>query len=567
MPSSWTMDFLHETWFSVSAGAVLLAISLYYIFSRNAYGKPPGHLKSLAKLPGPIPLPFIGNLHQLMLNGLHHYHLTLTKWAKTYGKLYRLSLPGKTLLVVSDPTLIPTVLGSASGTGLPKSFICEQARVAAEGKNIVTAHKLTDPEWRDARTQLIPAFSSHTIRENFFPIVSAKAHILARKITDVGPDKALEMQDAFRRLALDVILEAGFGINNEALMPVAASAQNPLLSKMDKAPWVNPFAIASAIDKDAAAVLRTAWLELAKQVRANGKLGNTDFTIAACLARIVDLKTGQQLNDEQLASQIAGTVTAGVDPIAQTCTWVLFALSQERSTQDKVARELQDAGLLAHGEQREPRGISFADLRKLPYLEAVIKEALRMYPVASGSLMRVADADMQLGDYHVPKGTHIQVPLHTLHNVEWTFNDPDKFFPERWMEESRWHKPVSLNETVQKKVLTGAPKSGGVEGAYMPFGAGPRECLAKGYTVQEDRIAAIGGQDVGRDYPGNAVAFMEVMTIIATIVANFRFRVSDRMGTRRQILDRQSMGPMLHFAGGLEMIFVPRATIGFSRNV
>jgi hypothetical protein len=48
-----------------------------------------------------------------------------------------------------------------------------------------------------------------------------------------------------------------------------------------------------------------------------------------------------------------------------------FALSQERSTQDKVARELQDAGLLAHGEQREPRGISFADLRKLPYLEAV----------------------------------------------------------------------------------------------------------------------------------------------------------------------------------------------------
>jgi cytochrome P450 len=41
----------------------------------------------------------------------------------------------------------------------------------------------------------------------------------------------------------------------------------------------------------------------------------------------------------------------------------------------------------------------------------VIKEALRMYPVASGSLMRVADADMQLGDYHVPKGTHIQVWL------------------------------------------------------------------------------------------------------------------------------------------------------------
>jgi hypothetical protein len=63
------------------------------------------------------------------------------------------------------------------------------------------------------------------------------------------------------------------------------------------------------------------------------------------------------------------------------------------------------------------------------------------------------------------------------------------------------------------------------------------------------------------------LAAWQVMTIIATVVANFRFRVSDRMGSRRQILARQSMGPTLHFAGGLEMIFVPRATIGFSRNV
>lgn len=75
--------------------------------------------------------------------------------------------------------------------------------------------------------------------------------------------------------------------------------------------------------------------------------------------------------------------------------------------------------------------------------------------------------------------------MHTLHNVEWNFSEADKFYPERWMEESRWHKPVSLNETVQKRVLTGKPKAGGVDGAYMPFGAGPRECLAKGYNVQE----------------------------------------------------------------------------------
>lgn len=55
---------------------------------------------------------------------------------------------------------------------------------------------------------------------------------------------------------------------------------------------VNPFAVFSNIDKDAAEVLTAAWLKLAKEVRAKGKPANTDFSIAACLARIVDLKTG-----------------------------------------------------------------------------------------------------------------------------------------------------------------------------------------------------------------------------------------------------------------------------------
>jgi hypothetical protein len=59
----------------------------------------------------------------------------------------------------------------------------------------------------------------------------------------------------------------------------------------------------------------------------------------------------------------------------------------------------------------------------------------------------------------------------------------------------------------------------------------------------------------------------QVMTIMATLVANFRFRLSDGMGGRRQVLARQVTGRSLHIAGGLEMVFVPRATIGFSRNV
>lgn len=68
---------------------------------------------------------------------------------------------------------------------------------------------------------------------NFFIDHSLRVTLLPNQISWFG----VALQDAFRRLALDVILDAGFGINNEALLPTALSAENPLLSIMDKAPW------------------------------------------------------------------------------------------------------------------------------------------------------------------------------------------------------------------------------------------------------------------------------------------------------------------------------------------
>lgn len=60
------------------------------------------------------------------------------------------------------------------------------------------------------------------------------------------------MQDAFRRLALDVIMEAGFGIKTDAMLPTAASAKNELLTQMDNAPWcAEPLLLLRVLDKTA----------------------------------------------------------------------------------------------------------------------------------------------------------------------------------------------------------------------------------------------------------------------------------------------------------------------------
>lgn len=55
-----------------------------------------------------------------------------------------------------------------------------------------------------------------------------------------------------------------------------------------------------------------------------------------------------------------------------------------------------------------------------------------MFPVAGAGIGRYADRDINLGGFHIPKGTEVAVCLHTLHNVPWNFPEPDKFNPERF---------------------------------------------------------------------------------------------------------------------------------------
>ncbi len=73
----------------------------------------------------------------------------------------------------------------------------------------------------------------------------------------------------------------------------------------------------------------------------------------------------------------------------------------------------------------------------------VVMESMRMFPVAGAGIGRYADRDIDLGGYHIPKGTEVAVCLHTLHNVPWNFPDPDTFSPERFSDATGSGEPSS----------------------------------------------------------------------------------------------------------------------------
>jgi cytochrome P450 len=116
-----------------------------------------------------------------------------------------------------------------------------------------------------------------------------------------------------------------------------------------------------------------------------------------------------------------------------TTSWTLFNIATVPGVQDKIAEELDSLGLLAKPGCPAPREMEWEDLKKLPYLTAATKEAMRMLPVVS-VMGRVAGQDMMCGPYKIPKGTVVGTPLFAIHNTIHNWVEPEVFRPERWLD-------------------------------------------------------------------------------------------------------------------------------------
>jgi cytochrome P450 len=125
------------------------------------------------------------------------------------------------------------------------------------------------------------------------------------------------------------------------------------------------------------------------------------------------------------------------------------------------------------------RAPEVADLMRLPYLQAVLTEVLRLYPPAY-ILARTSIAPCTIGGYNIPVGTTVLMSQWVMHRDARYFDDPDAFRPERWLDGLADRLPA---------------------GVYLPFGDGPRRCIGQGF------------------------ALLEAALVVGTIAQRFRFRL------------------------------------------
>lgn len=170
-----------------------------------------------------------------------------------------------------------------------------------------------------------------------------------------------------------------------------------------------------------------------------------------------DEDTGEGMTDVQLRDEVLTLLLAGHETTANALAWTFALLSQHPHVERAVRAEL--AAVL------QGRTATAADVRALPYLGAVVKESMRLYPPA-WLLARRAEREDVLGGVRVPKGSVVLISPYVLHRAPQVWRNPMGFDPERFL----------------------APdlKLGRCD--YLPFSAGPRKCIGDGFAMMEAQL-------------------------------------------------------------------------------
>lgn len=169
-----------------------------------------------------------------------------------------------------------------------------------------------------------------------------------------------------------------------------------------------------------------------------------------------DEDDGAAMTDEQVRDEALTLFLAGHETTANALTWTWYLLSQNAEREAKFHNELRS--VLG---DRVPTAY---DLPNLRYTEAVLAEAMRLYPPA-WAIGRLAVADHEFGGYAVPAGSLVLLSPFVLQRDARFWDAPNAFIPERW-------ETLSVKEAGQQNI-------------YLPFGGGVRRCIGESFAWTE----------------------------------------------------------------------------------
>ena len=374
---------------------------------------------------------------------------------QNYGDCFTVML-SQPIVVVSHPQALQTILNNddskifeAPGelNGLFEPLLGTQSVIGLSGDR-----------HRRMRQLMMPPFHGERMR-SYGELIS---DITSDAIQDWIVGKSFSVRESMQAISLRVILSAVFGLAeglryqqlekllgtmlNQMSNPLSVSLLYFPLLRQDLgplSPWGNFVRKRQQIDQ-------IIYDEIAER-RTNLNAECNDILTLLMAARD---EAGEAMTDGELRDELMTLLVAGHETTATALSWALYWIHKFPRVREKLLQELQ--------ELKEPFDKSI--LFRLPYLNAVCCETLRIYPVGMLTFPRVVKASVELMGHLLEPGTIVSGSIYLTHQREDIYPDPEHFIPERFLE--RQFSPFE----------------------YLPFGGGSRRCIGMAFAQFEMKV-------------------------------------------------------------------------------
>ncbi|MEM1395146.1 MAG: cytochrome P450 [Cyanobacteria bacterium P01_H01_bin.150] len=377
----------------------------------------------------------------------------LEECTERYGDIFTIHLTYISIVIVSNPQGLQQLLNDKEFTAPGDANKIIEPMVGSNSVITIDGEK-----HRHQRKLLMPSFHGDRMR-TYTEVIN---RVTQEIIRDWEVGKPFDVRGAMQKITLRVIMQAVFGLYKgkraeeieNHIRNFLEAGGSPLGAVMlffpklqrnlgSLTPWKR-----FAYHREQADKLLYQEIE---ERRANPDDSRTDIMSLLMASRD---EQGEAMSDEELRDELMTLLFAGHETTATALTWALYWVHKFPEVREKLLAELDGLG----------ENPDYDAILKLPYLNAVCCETLRIYPVAMLTFRRAIQSPVSLRGYELEPGVGVMGSIYNLHQNKNLYPEPKKFKPERFLE-----KQFSPYE-------------------FMPFGGGTRRCIGMAFAQFEMKL-------------------------------------------------------------------------------
>nr|XP_012224990.1 PREDICTED: cytochrome P450 6j1-like [Linepithema humile] len=456
--------------FEILCGIAAIIVVFYYYFTSTF------NFWSSRGVRGPRPIPVFGTYKDVILGKKCANHYSMEVYNEFKDEIFIGIFDKRTpILIVKDLDLIQDIL-IKDFLKFPDRGIIRTIHEKAEPWSASLLH-LEFRRWRPIRTKLSPAFSPSKLKKMFSLILECSNRLKQYTEELVNRNEPIECCDLMAKYTTEVIGTCGFGIDMNSLSDVDSEFRR-MGRMMFYSPWrVIRDSLRNNVplfyDILSSIVPLAEFVEFIRNLilksidyRDKNNVSRQDFVDALRELKKQSKEMGDiEITETLLISQAYIFFAAGFETSSMALSHALYELALNQKIQDKLREEI-DQKYATHGSNLKDKNI-----KKMEYLDKVVKETLRKYPVIAFLPRKsVSNYTFKGTNVSIPKNLNIWIPMYSIHRDSRFYPDPEVFDPERFSKEIK---------------QTRHPMT------FLPFGDGPRNCIGLNFAFYQVKVGLI----------------------------------------------------------------------------